>query len=106
MMQVAPVIHYGGLTNISQGLKGGDIGEASMHYALGSCQRLFVDAVLMQQHKPKDFGAAIGHQFAVYQFNEWSSVELGMIMPWEGLEFDEVCYCDERAIVRGYPCCC
>ncbi|MGH8759913.1 MAG: GDP-mannose 4,6-dehydratase, partial [Burkholderiales bacterium] len=48
--------------------------------------------MMLQQDKPEDFVIAIGVQYSVRQFIEWSAAELGMQLQWEGEGVNEVGY--------------
>ncbi|MDH1262590.1 GDP-mannose 4,6-dehydratase [Pseudomonas sp. GD03944] len=46
--------------------------------------------LMLQQEKPEDFVIATGVQFSVRQFIEWSALELGITLRFEGLGVEEV----------------
>ncbi|MFY0678038.1 MAG: GDP-mannose 4,6-dehydratase [Neptuniibacter sp.] len=46
--------------------------------------------MMLQQDKPEDFVIATGEQFSVRQFIEWSALELGIKIKFEGSGIDEV----------------
>ncbi len=81
-----------GLANIAQGL------EQCLH--MGNIDALrdwghakdYVRAqwMMLQQDTPDDFVIATGMQYSVRQFIEWSALELGMTLRFEGSGVDEV----------------
>ena len=48
--------------------------------------------MMLQQDQPEDFVIATGVQYSVRQFINWSAVELGMELRWEGHGVNEVAY--------------
>ena len=81
-----------GLTNIAQGL------EKCLH--IGNMDALrdwghakdYVRAqwLMLQQEEPNDFVIASGRQYSVRKFIEWSAIELGLTLTFEGKGVDEV----------------
>jgi GDPmannose 4,6-dehydratase len=59
--------------------------------------------MMLQQNQPEDFVIATGKQYSVRQFIEWTAQELGMMIRWEGEGVNEVCYHNDRSIVRIDP---
>jgi GDPmannose 4,6-dehydratase len=49
--------------------------------------------MMLQQTEAEDFVIATGKQYSVRQFIEWTAVELGMQLRWEGEGVNEVAYC-------------
>jgi GDPmannose 4,6-dehydratase len=50
--------------------------------------------MMLQQRQPEDFVIATGVQFSVRQFIEWSAVELGIKLHFEGKDVNEVAIID------------
>jgi len=48
--------------------------------------------MMLQQDQPEVFEIAIGKQYSVRQFIEWSASEQGMQLRWEGIGVNEVGY--------------
>ena len=59
--------------------------------------------MMLQQDKPEDFVIASGMQYSVRQFIEWTALELGMLIRWQGAGVDEVGYWDDKPVVRIDP---
>lgn len=81
-----------GLANISQGL------ESCLYLGNLSALRDWGHAkdyvrmqwLMLQQERPEDFVIATGVQYSVRQFVEWSALELGITLRFEGLGIEEV----------------
>ena len=94
-----------GLANISQGL------EVCLYMGNIDALRDWGHAkdyvrmqwLMLQQDHAEDFVIATGKQFSVRQFIEWTALELGMPLRWEGTGVDEVGYCGDKAVVRIDP---
>ena len=81
-----------GLANIAQGL------ESCLY--LGNLDALRdwghakdyvrMQWLMLQQEKPEDFVIATGVQYSVRQFIEWSALELGITLRFEGLGVEEI----------------
>jgi GDPmannose 4,6-dehydratase len=59
--------------------------------------------MMLQQDRPEDFVIATGKQYSVRQFIEWSATELGMQLRWEGQGINEICYWNDKPIVKIDP---
>jgi GDPmannose 4,6-dehydratase len=59
--------------------------------------------MMLQQTEADDFVIATGKQYSVRQFIEWTAVELGMQIRWEGEGVNEIGYADGKAIIRIDP---
>jgi GDPmannose 4,6-dehydratase len=89
-----------GLANISQGL------EKCLYLGNLDAQRDWGHArdyvrmqwMMLQQDQPEDFVIATGEQFSVRQFVQWSALELGITLRFEGRGASEV------AIVEKLDC--
>ncbi|MFW1677441.1 GDP-mannose 4,6-dehydratase [Pontibacter sp. JAM-7] len=81
-----------GLANISQGL------ESCLYMGNLDALRDWGHAkdyvrmqwLMLQQDTPEDFVIATGKQYSVRQFIEWSAIELGITLRFEGAGVDEV----------------
>jgi GDPmannose 4,6-dehydratase len=51
---------------------------------------VYMQWMMLQQDKPKDYVIASGYQYSVRQFIEWSAAEIGLIVGWKGQGVDEV----------------
>jgi GDPmannose 4,6-dehydratase len=83
-----------GLANISQGLEDclymGNI-DALRDWGHAK-DYVRMQWMMLQQEQPEDFVIATGVQYSVRQFIEWTAVELGMQLRWEGEGVNEVAY--------------
>ena len=59
--------------------------------------------MMLQQEQPEDFVIATGVQYSVRQFIEWSAVELGMELRWDGKGINEVGYWNDKPVVKIDP---
>ena len=59
--------------------------------------------MMLQQDQPEDFVIATGKQYSVRQFIEWTAIELGMPLRWEGSGADEVGYWKDKPIIKIDP---
>jgi GDPmannose 4,6-dehydratase len=59
--------------------------------------------MMLQQTEAEDFVIATGKQYSVRQFIEWTALELGKQIRWEGEGVNEVGYVDGKAIIRIDP---
>lgn len=94
-----------GLANISQGLEDclymGNI-DALRDWGHAK-DYVRMQWMMLQQQQPEDFVIATGVQYSVRKFIEWTAVELGMQITWQGTGVDEVGYVNEKPIVRIDP---
>jgi len=94
-----------GLANISQGLEDclymGNI-DALRDWGHAK-DYVRMQWLMLQQEQPEDFVIATGKQYSVRQFIEWTALELGIKLRWEGSGVDEVGYWEGRAVVRIDP---
>jgi len=81
-----------GLAQMAQGLKGclymGNI-DALRDWGHAK-DYVRMQWLMLQQDKPDDFCIATGVQYSVRQFIEWSALELGIVIHFEGEGLDEV----------------
>ena len=56
--------------------------------------------MMLQQTEAEDFVIATGKQYSVRQFIEWSAIELGMQLRWEGKGVNEVGYWNDKPVVK------
>jgi GDPmannose 4,6-dehydratase len=94
-----------GLANISQGLDDclymGNI-DALRDWGHAK-DYVRMQWMMLQQDRPEDFVIATGKQYSVRQFIEWTSVELGMQLHWEGAGAEEIGYWNDKPIVKIDP---
>ena len=81
-----------GLANIAQGLdKCLYLGNINALRDWGHAKDYVrMQWMMLQQEKPDDFVIATGVQYSVRQFIEWSALELGIVIRFEGEGLDEV----------------
>ena len=60
--------------------------------------------MMLQQNTAEDFVIAMGKQYSVWQFIEWTAAELGIQISWLGVGVNEVSYVNVKATVRIDPC--
>jgi GDPmannose 4,6-dehydratase len=94
-----------GLANISQGLEDclymGNI-DALRDWGHAK-DYVRMQWMMLQQDQPEDFVIAAGVQYSVRQFIEWTAVELGMQLRWEGEGVNEVAYWNDKPVVKIDP---